>query len=386
MTVIPFAVDIPEADLADLRHRLRNTRWADDYGNADWGYGVERGWLQDMVRYWAETFDWRAQEAEINRYPQFRTEIDGVPIHFIHVRGKDPNPKPIILTHGWPWTFWDWKGVIDRLVDPVAYGRSADESFDVVVPSLPGFGFSVPLRTSPMSTRETAGLWVRLMQERLGYEKFAASGGDWGALVTSDIGHLYPEAVVGIYLTLPMMPGFMELWPDIHTRFAPGEEWMAKRCLEARPLIESHVSVQTADPQTLAYAMVDSPVGTAAWLWERRRAWSDCGGDVVALHGRDFLCTLASIYWFNKSIGTSFRFYADQFRRPWLPIRDQQPMIPVPTGVAVSPKEVVMVPRAWIEQNCNLKRYTVFERGGHFAPAENADAVADELRIFFNAL
>ncbi len=383
MSVEPFTIHIPDDELAELQRRLKATRWADDYGNADWGYGVEKTWLQSMVDYWAHDFDWRAQEATINRFPQFRTMIDGIPIHFIHAKGKGPNPKPIILTHGWPWTFWDWKDVIDRLTDPAAYGGSEDDAFDVVVPSLPGFGFSVPLRTTNIGARETAGLWVKLMQEKLGYGKFAAAGGDWGALVTSDLGHLYPEAVTGIYLTLPLMTGLLGLLADPNIEFAPNEQWMAARNREAQPLISSHVAVHVADPQTLAYAMADSPVGTAAWIWERRRAWSDCKGDLVALHGRDFLCTTASIYWFNKSIGTSFRFYADHFRRPWEPIHDRKPMIPVPTGVAISPKEVVMVPRALIQERCNLQRYTLFDHGGHFAPAENPEGVASELQAFF---
>jgi pimeloyl-ACP methyl ester carboxylesterase len=385
VSVAPFEVRIPEEELADLRRRLRATRWADDFGNEDWHYGVERGWLQQMVAYWADEFDWRAQEAEINRFPQYRAVIDGVPIHFIHVRGKGPSPKPIILSHGWPWTFWDWKDVILPLSDPAAYGGNPNDAFDVVVPSLPGFGFSVPLRTVHIGPRDTAGLWVKLMQQVLGYGKFAAAGGDFGAFITSDLGHLYPEAVTGIYLTLAIAPGLLTLpFPD--EAFAPEEAWMAEQGRKAFPTITSHVAVHAADSQTLAYAMADSPVGTAAWIWKRRRDWSGCQGDLVALHGRDFLCTTASIYWFNKSLGTSFRYYVEHYRAPWVPIHNRRPAIPVPTGIGISPKDVVMIPRAVMEEHCNVQRYTIFDRGGHFTPSENPEGVVNELREFFRGL
>ncbi|MBM3679056.1 MAG: epoxide hydrolase, partial [Actinobacteria bacterium] len=358
--------------------------WADDFGNERWAYGVERGWLEETARYWADEYDWRAEEAAINRLPQYRLEIDGVPVHFVHVKGKGPAPMPLVLTHGWPWTFWDWKDVIGPLADPAAHGGDPADAFDVIVPSLPGFGFSTPLRTTGIGARRVAELWVTLMGA-LGYDRFAAAGGDWGAIVTAELGHAHADHLTGVYLTLPQIPG-INLRDVKEEDFAPDEAWMWQRSVEARPTIMSHSSVHIHDPQTLAYALCDSPVGTAAWLWERRRNWSDCDGDVAGLFGRDFLCTTASIYWLTKTIGTSLRLYNEHFSRGWPVAHDRKPEIPVPTGFGISPKELLMLPRAWAEERTDLRRWTIFPRGGHFAPSEQPQQVIDEFRAFFREL
>ena len=381
----PFRIAIPDEDVADLKRRLRTTRWADDFGNEQWAYGVEKGWLQDMVSYWAETYDWRAQEAEINRLPQFKVEVDGVPIHFVHVRGKGPNPTPLILTHGWPWTFWDWKDVIGPLSDPAAHGGNPADSFDVIVPSLPGYGFSAPLRKTGIGARQTATLWTKLMRDVLGYRKYAAAGGDWGAIITSEMGHAHPDPLLGIYLTLPMIPG-VNLREIPASAYAPDEQWMPKRAAEALLHITSHSMAHRYDAQTLAYALCDSPVGTAAWIWERRRNWADCPtGDPVDLFGKDFLCTTASIYWLTGTIGTSLRLYREHFIPGWPALHDRKPTIPVPTGFGISTKEVLMLPRSWAEEKTNLKRWSLFDKGGHFGPAENAPKLITEYREFFRA-
>lgn len=384
MDIRPFTVNISDSLLDDLRRRLKTTRWADDFGNEDWRYGAERGWLEDMVSYWANDYDWRAQEAEMNRFPHFKTEIDGVPIHFIHVRGKGPNPMPIILTHGWPWTFWDYKDVIGPLSDPAAHGGDAADAFDVIVPSLPGYGFSEPLRTTGISAMRVAELWVRLMAG-LGHHRFAAAGGDWGAIVTAQLGHAHAEHIIGAYLTLARLPG-VDPGKLRDEDFAPDEAWMAARVRESLPMTIAHSAVQSNDPQTLAYAMADSPVGTAAWLWSRRRAWSDCGGDVIGLFGRDFLCTTASLYWLTNTIGSSFRLYYETFSRGWNLTHDRTPAIPVPTGVAIAPKDIRMLPRAWVAARTDLRRWTILPRGGHFAPAEQPDLVSAEYKAFFREL
>lgn len=387
MDITPFRVDIPDSLLDDMRRRLRATRWADDFGNERWTYGVERGWLEGMVRYWAGDYDWRAQEAAINRFAQFRTVIDGVPIHFIHVKGKGApgvKPLPLILTHGWPWTFWDWKDVIGPLSDPAAHGGDAADAFDVIVPSLPGYGFSEPLRTTGISAPRVADLWVKLMAG-LGHEKFAAAGGDWGAIVTAQMGHAHAERLLGIYLTMARLPG-VDPGALKASDFAADEQWMWARLQEALPTITSHSAVHIHDPQTLAYALADSPVGTAAWLWERRRAWSDCGGNVESVFDRDFLCTTASIYWLTNTIGTSFRLYNETFTRGWNLQHDRKPSIAVPTGFGISPKELRMLPKSWCEARTNLQRWTIFPRGGHFAPSEHPGQVIPEYRAFFRAL
>jgi pimeloyl-ACP methyl ester carboxylesterase len=382
---VPFTVDVPEEEVDALRRRLRDTRWADDFGNETWRYGVEREWLRGLVEYWADGFDWRTQEAAINGFPQFRVELDSVPVHFVHVRGKGPAPLPLVLTHGWPWTFWDWKDVIGPLADPAAHGGDPADAFDVVVPSLPGFGFSAPLRTTGITAQHVAGLWTRLMHDVLGYDRFCAGGGDWGAIVTGELGHRHAGHLRGVWLTLPMIPGvnLRELTADA---FAADEQWMAERAAEARLVIQSHRTVHQFEPQTLAYALVDSPAGTAAWLWARRRDWSDCGGDPLTVFDRDFLCTTASIYWVTKTIGTSLRLYFEHFGAATPPAHDRARVIDVPTGFAVFPKELLFLPRAVAEERTSLRRWSVQPRGGHFAPSEQPALVVDELRAFFRDL
>jgi pimeloyl-ACP methyl ester carboxylesterase len=369
----PFTVAIPDAELDDLRRRIESTRWADDFANDDWAYGVERGWLEEMTGYWAGGFDWRAQEEAINAFPQFRVELDGVPVHFVHVRGSGEGRIPLVLTHGWPWTFWDYKAVIRPL---------ADAGFDVVVPSLPGYGFSAPLRIPGIALRRIGELWVALMRDVLGYDRFAAAGGDWGAAVSAELGHAHAEHLLGVYLTMATWPG-QDLAALVPERFAEDEQWMLPRLAEAARLAASHMAVQRSDPQTLAYALADSPVGTAAWLWERRRGWSDCDGDVLSVFDRDFLCTTASIYWFTGTIGTSFRLYYEHFAGGWPPCHDRTPIVEAPTGIGVFPKDMLLVPRALAEQDTNLVRWSVLPRGGHFAPAEQPELVVEELEAFF---
>jgi pimeloyl-ACP methyl ester carboxylesterase len=380
----PFTIAVPEEDLTELRTRLRNTRWAGDTGNADWGYGVERSWLQEMVRYWAEDFDWRAQEKQINDLPNFRVDIDGTPIHFIHAKGVGPNPTPIILSHGWPWTFWDWRKVIGPLTDPAAYGGDPADSFDVVVPSLPGFGFSTPLTDTGFGARKIAEYWHTLMHEVLGYERYAVGGGDWGSTISGEVAHGFPESVIGAWLTLPNVPG-VRLWDVTADDFDRDEKWMVDQAAAARPTIMSHSTVHRNEPQTLAYALADSPTGTAAWIWGRRRDWGDHGGDVLDLFDRDFLCTTASIYWLTGSIASSMRIYHEHYDNgtPPPPRHERRPAIEVPTAFAVFPKELLLLPRKVAAEAVDLQRWTVMPKGGHYPPAEQPELVVTELREFF---
>lgn len=388
---VPFKIAIPDGDLEEMRSRIRGTRWAPDFGNDEWSYGVERGWLEDMTRYWSEEFDWREQERQINEFPQFMVEIDGINVHYIHVKGKGrpggPPPTPIILSHGWPWTFWDWRKVIGPLADPAAHGGDADDAFDVIIPSLPGFGFSVPLEATDVGARRIADLWHTLMTDVLGYERFAAGGGDWGSTITGEIGHGYPDDLIGVWLTLPNIPG-VSLWDVTEKDFADDEKWMVEQAALARPTIQSHSAVHRKEPQTIGYALVDSPVGTAAWLWGRRRDWGDHGGDVLSLFDRDFLCTTASIYWLNRSISSSMRIYHDHYLggHPPAARHDRQPAIEVPTAFAIFPKELLLLPRSVAEKATNLQRWEVQEKGGHYPPSEQPDIVIHELREFFRDL
>ena len=392
MQIERFEVAIPDADLADMRRRIDDTRWADDFGNADWRYGVERNWLADMVRFWRDEYDWRAEERRMNRHPHYRTEIDGVPIHFLHIPGKrlpgGPAPTPLLLVHGWPWTFMDYFDLIAPLTDPAAHGGNPHEAFDVVIPSLPGYAFSAPLTKTGLTIPRLAELFARLMREGLGYARHGVAGGDWGAAITTHMAHAFPEQVIGVLATIPYFAGLdLAAIPDAD--HAPDEQWMLERKRQSAGTTMSHFVVQSTDPQTLAYALTDSPVGTAAWLWERRRAWSDWESDDLPPSARTALCTLASLLWLTRTIGSSMRTYWEHAHAgglPIAPLHDRQPAIEVPAGFAIFPREVMLIPRAVAARGTNLQRWTLMERGGHFGPSEEPEAMARELRAFFGAL
>jgi pimeloyl-ACP methyl ester carboxylesterase len=381
-----FRIAIPEAALEDLQVRLARTRWPDDPGNEQWLYGTNRAWLQDLVAYWETGYDWRAQEAAMNRFDHFRVVLDDVPVHYIHRRGVGPSPMPIILTHGWPWSFWDFAGMIDELADPGAHGGDPADAFDVVVASLPGYGFSSPLHRTGVDVRTTAALWDRLMHDVLGYERYGAHGGDWGASVTAQLGHEFPEHVTGVHLSLPVLMHvsyYSGLSPE---QYGPEEQGWFAHMQERMATAQSHVAVHTDDPQTLAFALNDSPVGLAAWMLERRRAWSDHGGDVYDALSRDFLLTNVMIYWLTGTIGSSMRFYWESWRSPVRLAHDRIPAIEPPTGIAVFPNDLVFVPKSLAEKYTNLQQWTVMPRGGHFAAAEEPDLVVDDIRSLFRGL
>jgi pimeloyl-ACP methyl ester carboxylesterase len=369
-----------------MRSRLENTRGAYDLGNAYWRYGVERHWLEGMIQYWREEFDWRKSERKINRLQHFKVTIDAVPLHFVHMRGKGPDPTPLLLLHGWPWTFMDFHEMISPLTDSAAHGGDPTDAFDLIIPSLPGFGFSMPLTRTGLDVPRTGELMSKLMIDVLGYSRFAVAGGDFGAVLTGQIAHAYPEHVIGMLATIPLFPG-LDLNDIRPEHYARDEEWMIERKAESARTIVSHVAVNVNDPQSLAYGLVDSPVGTAAWIWERRRAWSDCSGDLLLLHDRDFLCTLASIYWLTRSIGTSLRAYWEHFASgmPIEPLHHRKPVIEVPTAYSIHPMDVMLIPRSIAAANTNLQRWTLMPRGGHFGFSEYPEAMTHEIRTFFSA-
>ena len=384
MRKIPFVIEVPENTLTDLRERLARTRWPHDFANEDWKYGTNADYLKQLLDYWRNHYDWRRHEAEMNTFAHYKADIDGIPIHFIHEPGRGPNPMPLILTHGWPWTFWDMRHVIRPLADPAAHGGDPADAFDVVVPSLPGFGFSTPLTTPGINFARTADLWVKLMREVLGYSKFAAQGGDWGALVTTQLGHKYPEALHGIHLSLSLALDFLSnpiSQPE--SAYGPDEKRHFERNQEALTHITSHVAVQTTDPQTLAYGMHDSPVSLCAWILERRRNWSDCGGNVESRFSKDDLLTTMMLDWVTDSFVTSARYYYEARHQPWTPSHTRSPVVEAPTAVAVFPKELLIPPRQWAEQYYNLQRWTLMTAGGHFAHAEEPAQLVADIRAFF---
>lgn len=385
MEPTPFVPDLPAEVLTDLRDRLVRTRWPDVIGEDSWRYGVPQAWLRDMVEYWADEWDWSAVAERMNRWEHHRVDIDGVPVHWLHAPAANRDAPPLLLTHGWPWTFWDFQDVIGPLSRPEEHGGDPADAFDVYVPSLPGFGFSTPLTTPGVGVARVAELWVSLMTDVLGFDRFCAHGGDWGGLITSQLSHAHAEHLIGAHLSIAFVPGVdRSSLPD--DAWADDERWMQERNRESQPLIRSHVTAHTLDPQTLAYGLMDSPVATAAWIWERRRNWSDCGGDVETVFSREHLCTTAALYWCTGAITSSLRLYHEQFSGPWKVVHDRTPRLEAPTALAVFPKDVVHLPRSVMEEHCDLRHYTVMPVGGHFGAAEQPDLLVEDLRSFFRPL
>jgi pimeloyl-ACP methyl ester carboxylesterase len=381
-----FEVAIPEEVLTDLRQRLNRTRWPGDYNNTAWAYGTEQGYLQQLVRYWADGFDWRAQERAINAFSHYRTTVDGVPLHFLQEKGKGPRPLPLILTHGWPWTFWDLHKVIRPLADPAAFGGDARDAFDVIVPSLPGFIFSTPLTKPGVNCWNTPDLWVKLMREVLGYERFGAHGDDFGAMITAQLGHKYAEHMIGVHFTLMMPLDIMTKGPVPPSEYGPDEQEKLERTLYYFREGGGYSSIQSTRPQTLTYAMNDSPVGLCSWILEKRRDWSDSGGNVENVFTRDELLTTMTLYWATQSFGTSARYYYEAAHHPWQPSHARTPVVEAPTGIASLPKEIIHMPKRWAEKYYNLQRWTDFPAGGHFSPMEQPERLVEDLRAFFRPL
>ena len=385
----PFRIDIAPAVIDDLRDRLRRTRWPADFGNEDWSYGTEGGYLRDLVTYWAEEYDWFKNQDEMNQYGHYRAVLDDVPVHFLRADGKGPNPVPLILTHGWPWTFWDYRDLIGPLSDPAAYGGDPDDAFDVIVPSLPGFGFSTPLRQTGVNFWTTADLWHRLMTQVLGFPRYAAQGGDWGAMVTSQLGHKYADSLIGIQVSAPMiLSAFSSDRPfallDGQLDKMPPDMAAQAKAVERR--LASHVTTHMLDPQTLAYAMHDSPSGMLAWLVERLRAWSDCGGDLESRFSRDDILTKATIYWVTESFGTTVRYYAEAGRHCWQPSHDRVPPIEAPSGVSLFRKDGAALFGDAMLPLYNLHHLADHPQGGHFAAAEEPQVLIEDIRATFRTL
>ena len=382
MGIEPFRIDVPEADLEDLRRRLLRTRWAEDFANDGWQYGMNGAYLRELVGYWRETYDWRVHERAINAHPQFRVVIDEVPIHFLHVRGKGPRCIPLVLNHGWPWTFWDFRKLIGPLTDPAAHGGEAADAFDIVVPSLPGYGFSAPLRRPGVTWVVTAQLWVRLM-EKLGYERFASFGADWGAFVTTQLGHQFPDRLIGVHTTLMTPLDLFAGGGGAPEDYGPEGAGRAQKNAEFFQKEAGYFALQTTKPQTPAFALNDSPAGLAAWLIEKRRTWSDCDGEVEHRFSKDDLLTTVMIYWLTQTFGTSARYYYENLQTPWTPAHPRSPVVETPTAITVLAHELIIQPKRWAERYYNLQQWREYPRGGHFGPMEEPEAIIRDLRDFF---
>ncbi|GAA1516909.1 epoxide hydrolase family protein [Nocardioides humi] len=382
-SLTPYVVEVPDGVLDDLRGRLERARLDQTFPAGDWTYGTDHRYLADLLEYWREGYDWRVHERAINAFDHFRESIDGVLVHFVAQPGVGPEPLPLVMSHGWPWTFWDLRRVIGPLSDPAAYGGDPADAFDVVVPSLPGYGFSTPLTADGVNFWRTADLWHQLMTERLGVGRYAAQGGDWGAFVSAQLGHKYPDHVVGLHLHL--LP-WLEPGPMPGTDYPPEEQRWAERLLRHQLWGSGYSMQQFTRPATIGHALVDSPVALASWLVEKRQAWADNDGDIEAVFSKDDLCTMLTIYWVTASGGSAARYYTETRRNPWRPTSEVSPRVPVPTGVAVFPEELFKPSRSWAEGYFDLRRYAEMPRGGHFAPAEEPELLVAEIREFFRPL
>ncbi len=379
MDVRPFTIAIEDSVLEDLQKRLADTRWPDEIPNTGWDYGSNLGYLKELVEYWRTKFDWRAQEAKLNAFNHFKSEVDGLDIHFIHEKGKGPNPIPLIITHGWPSCFFEMTKIIPLLADPASHGGDAADSFDVVAPSLPGFGFSDHAQERGMEVQRVAGMWNKLMTQNLGYPKFAAQGGDIGSGVTARLGFAHSDTLFGIHLTFitrptPYMgPGSKPVTDAEQALITQRDKWFADE--------GGYNHIQGTKPQTLAYGLNDSPVGLAAWIVEKYRTWSDCGGDVEKSYTKDELLTIVTIYWVTQTISSSTRMYFENQKNLWTMEKDQK--VPAPAGMAMFPQEISKPPREWGERSYDVRRWTELTSGGHFAALEEPQQLAEEVSAFF---
>ena len=380
MSVDQFEVSVTQDTLADLRGRLAATRWPDEVSGAGWDYGANLAYMRELVDYWRDGFDWRAQEKAINRLGHFRAEVDGFGIHFIHERGKGPDPMPLVLTHGWPDSFFRFHKLVPMLTDPARYGGDPADSFDVVVPSLPGYGFSDRPTERGFTVERTADLFAKLMSEELGYRRFGAHGGDVGSGVTEKLASAHADSLIGIHLTdvpywhLFTIPqeGLSEAERDY---LEAGRRWQMEE--------GAYALIQSTKPQTPAYALNDSPAGLAGWIVEKFRSWSDCDGEVEKRFTKDELLANVMIYWATETINSSFRVYYETQHNPPELLPEY---IRVPTGVAIFPKDIVPAPREFAERFFEVQRWTEMPRGGHFAAMEEPELLAEDLRAFFRPL
>jgi pimeloyl-ACP methyl ester carboxylesterase len=374
-TIEPFPIRVDEAILADLHHRLHRTRWPDQIDGTGWEYGTPVDYLRQLVDYWRDTYDWRAQEAHLNQFAHFQTEIDGQPIHFMHARADRADALPLLMTHGWPGSVVEFLDVIPRLTHPEAFGGDPADAFHVVAPSLPGYAFSGPTRARGWDEHRIALAFVTLLQ-RLGYTRYVAQGGDWGAQVTTRIGVLDREHCAAIHLNMALGSAPTDAGPLTE---AEQEDLASMRAFVKEE--SAYSSEQGTKPQTLGVALNDSPAGLLSWVVEKFRSWSDCDGHPENCFTRDQLITNVMLYWVTQTATSAARLYWES--RHSRQVSEPLPFVDVPTGVARYPKEVLRWPRSWVEHQYNVVHWAVMDRGGHFPAMEQPELFAQDLRTFF---
>ena len=380
MTPQPFTLDVPDAAIADLKTRLGLTRFPDAAPGEPWAFGSSVAYVRDLVAYWKDDFDWRIEEAALNAFPQFKVPLHDIDLHYLQVPGVGPNPYPLLLMHGWPGSVYEFIDIIPRLIDPARFGGDARDAFTVIAPSLPGYGLSFKPGQKRFILQDIAACLHDLMTDVLGFRQFAVQGGDWGAGVASIIGQQYPSSVCGIHVNLlfaPRDPTASGGTAEEQRYFEILRHWLKEET--------GYQQIQGTKPQTLAFAMTDSPAGLAAWIAEKFRSWSDCDGVPENAISRDRMLANISLYWFTGAIGSSFWPYYGRLHSNW-PLSPSQP-VTVPTGYAAFPREIIVPPRSIAERTyTNIQRWTVMRKGGHFAAMEQPAALAAEIQQFFREL
>ena len=369
--------------LADLRERLARTRFAPALSGTDWTHGTPPGYLAELLEYWCTEFDWRVVEKRLNELPQFLVEIDGSTVHFVHAKGVGPRPLPLLFSHGWPGSFYEATKIIGPLTDPAAHGGDPANAFDVIAPSMPGFGYSPHPGTPGINPTAIANLFHQLMTDVLGYARYGAQGGDFGAQVTSRLGRDHGDTVAGIHLNLI---GATPVLDHNSAPLTPAEEAYLVKAEHFFTKEGAYAQIQGSRPATLAAGLSDSPAGLAAWIVEKFRAWSDCGGDVESVFSKDEMLTDITLYWLTNSIATSARLYYETMHTEGMLGSNVPGYVDTPTGFASFAKDNFTPPEEWVRRCYNLKRFTEFDHGGHFAALERPDDLVTEIREFFRPL
>ncbi|MDH6456228.1 MULTISPECIES: epoxide hydrolase family protein [unclassified Streptomyces] len=388
--VRPFRLDIPQSDLDDLHDRLDRTRWPDDLSATGWAYGVPAGYLRELVHHWRHSYDWRAAEARLNEWPQFTTVIDGSTVHFAHIRSPEPDATPLIITHGWPGSIVEFLDVVGPLTDPAAHGGDPADAFHVVVPSIPGFGLSGPPADTGWEAGRIADAWAELMT-RLGYERFGAQGGDWGSAISRELGRAHPERIIGVHLNL--LPGAQATHEPTEEELAALGPAERERALESWRRWSAWSSegtgyavLHSTRPQTLAYALTDSPVGQLAWIVEKFQEWTDSAELPEEAVDRDRLLTNVMLYWLTGTAGSAARIYYERAHATGGRAARPTEFSTAPTALALFPAELQLPLRHKAERTDTVVRWTEFDRGGHFAAMEEPDLLVDDVRAFFRQL
>ena len=385
LSIRSFTIRVPDAVLADLKARLSHPRIPDplaDEGRTDgWTYGTDVAYLKQLVSYWRDRFDWRAQERRLNAFGQFTTTIDGLTIHFLHVRSKQPRALPLLITHGWPGSFVEFTRIIGPLTDPAAHGGRAEDAFDVVIPSIPGFAFSGKPREPGYDPARIAAIEARLMA-RLGYARYGVQGGDWGSIIGTQVALNDAPHVAGLHLNMCTAAAPAVGDPNAGLSDAEKERLKVRAAFQAEET--GYQQIQGTKPQTIGIALNDSPVGLAAWIVEKFRTWCDCDGNPEKIFSRDDLLTNITLYWVTQTAASSARIYYESRHAAAAPGGPRR--IETPTACADFPKEIIWSPRRWLETRYNITRWTVMPRGGHFAAFEQPDLLVDDVRAFFRTL